>query len=241
MKQFAVIGLSVALLFCSVAMADEILFRNIPWGTSATALSNLIKMEEVEIYEDMPLEHARMLEYEHSFDYTDRNTGFKVCGYTYTESKRIKVAGYPVYMITGYCAYGRDGDTVLYDKNDSRMYAAQYVFNIVDYAAAYSDLQNKLTSLYGKCVETEDSISVLEDGGWRDVPIYISTWSGDNGTQVALACSSDENRGNVWSNWLNLVYKNTLFDEELDKISDLVYRDETIAEKDRIENTTDGL
>ena len=244
-------------LMLSVATAEqEILFRNIPWGLSLTELTKLDFMGNSLIYDSsMPYEDRFIIQYSvrTMLNYaTDFDAGYEVkC---YTGGGKVKVAGYEITRINMYCAYSIDGDVLLKDKKDSRLFAAEYDFEPLDYQYAYNSLVQKLTDLYGQ--GTDDSSIVEswmgENDHFDDVELEynIVTWDGMNDTHVVIVgywLVDEDKYANTYSSSarnmmkkLFIVYYKGGMDEELRKISKMEQQLEIMKEKQSASGN-DGL
>ena len=106
---------------------------------------------------------------------------------------------------------------------------AEYSFEVEDWEGAFTDLQGKLTSLYGEGVETIGQYS-----NWI-APRYMNhsmVWEGANNTAVRLAAI--ENRGGIG---IEIIYYKSDSSEQL-KALDEAIRQEKIREEQ--ENRTDN-
>ena len=235
---------------------QEILFRNIPWGTSATELEKQDFIGFSSFYDSsMPFQDSFTVEptwRKLQGNSTDFNAGLAATCYTW--NGQVKVAGYETSNIHLYCAYSLEGNNLLKEKSNSRFFAADYVFDPLDYQYAYNTLAQKLTDLYGEGTN-EHSIEkswMAESGHSDDIEIEmnITTWNGANDTHVVIvgAWIVDEEKfaDNYSSNLRNMM--KTLFiayykggmDEELHRISDLEQQLEIAQEQQGVEGN-DGL
>ena len=155
MKKIIAIVFAFMFLVSNVTFAEvhdeAILFRNVTWGSDYATVKEVLP-DGVETYGLKTEEYwypilDRM--YDTTFNYLKAELG---C-YTYTKSstmKNVKVAGYAVDAISLYFVYqvGPDGLLVKDDAHTSLIFA-EYKLEPKDSDAVYSDLVNKLSSLYG--------------------------------------------------------------------------------------------
>ncbi|MCR4621182.1 MAG: hypothetical protein K5663_03800 [Clostridiales bacterium] len=247
----------ILMLTMPVATAEqEILFRNIPWGTPASELEKLDFMSLSSFHDaSMPFQNSFTIE---STWRTVQSNGTEFhAGYTatcYTWNGQVKVAGYETSSIHMYCAYSLNGNTLLKEKEDSRFFAADYVFKPLDYKFAYTSLTQKLTDLYGEgTIERSIEKSWMAENGHSDdveIEMNITTWNGANDTHVVIVGSwfVDEEKfaDNYSSNLRNMmkslfiVYYKGGMDEELRRISNLEKQLEIVNEKQGV-GGYDGL
>lgn len=166
------------------ATGKEILFRGIPWGSSADDFSSALKKDGIngsvsntDFYSwEWEIKSAEM----ENIDRLDD------VAYKYVSKNSILVAGYPVKKIDAYFHYTYD-DNGVYDKQDaSAFYKAQYSFDVVDGAASYEILKQKMISNYGACTEGSSSNGWWSTAGNYHGYIDWSAWYGSNDTGVVL-------------------------------------------------------
>lgn len=241
--KFRIAALVMALvLMCSVgALGDEITFRGIPWESSMEEVERLLNMEYFFTYDENQMRRwediAYITNFEHYYDYS---AGW----YGYCFSGQMKVAGYPV-SLDVYCMYTVDEDgQILRDKSESKLYAASYNFDVVDYEATYRDLKGKLTALYGECtetIETEEGIYVDgEKNGTYNSEFRISTWSGDNNTGIKLFCELSDLPNLILNHsQVLLCYGKTDVDSKLDALQNALANER--LEKEQLERGSDNM
>ena len=183
MKKRLLVLLTLLMLltsFLSIAYADvdkEIVFRGIPWGTSATEFLALIQKDNLggNLYDNYPL-----YSWEHG---EKRNLDDPVCslkdaGYKYYTFPDATVAGIPIYQIEAYFTYTYDEHYLYKAPEQSSLYLAEYSLKPVDIGMAYPVLKDKMTALYGAGKEDSATVNVTNLGG-NDYTRYIETvtWS----------------------------------------------------------------
>lgn len=193
MKKVVVLFLTLTLL-CSTALADEILFRDIPWYSNLA--DTLTQMPEYSDINALDWEtRVTIIGEEREFD--KPNNG--IAPMLSFENTPFKVGGYNVGNITLNFVYSVDNGQVLRSEDDWKLIGATYHFSNIDQKTASENLIEKLSSLYGEPVRTSvDTIS------------YI-TWYGDSNSLVSL---------NIGDQWLSLSYgiSNTELMNELDEV-----------------------
>lgn len=231
------------------ALADEILFRGIPWGSSITEVDAALREEQGfsdGLYMSDEYYMRRWDNIESRFDVIHNDmyaSGWH--GSDYGDDDTV-VAGYKVGRTQVYCAYGiGEEGTILRDEEDSIFYAASYAFDVLDFEATYYDLQAKLNSLYGECEET-----TYEGEGYYASATYsgrfnsfemLSVWRGDNDTEVKLYCYVDDIEEIRYDECVALFYGKTDFDPHLDALQTAMYNEELAAEIASRSSNTDGL
>jgi len=158
----------------------EILFRDMPWGTSYSDVDRLFP-EFGDVYlrkgeeEGSPYDIRTIIS-------TEKSSGFEneiSAKATYYEND-MKVAGYPINEVEFFFAYPvMDGD-VLDTDPDLKCYAARYQMIPSDLVDAEKDLKEKLSSLYGQPDFSDVYTSPY-------VNITYTIWYGANNTGVALS------------------------------------------------------
>lgn len=159
---------------------EEIMFRNIPWGSNYYEVMEAL--EDVGIKEwgaEKPLtrlnieasKNAMWISHE-SESVEPEKLGFCIC----VDGKKMPVftvAGFEVSEITLYFAYtfAEDG-TLLLDREHTALYAASYAFR-KNTSQVSSSLLLKLRALYGK-----------QDAHKSDTNGYKNAWYGKNGTDL---------------------------------------------------------
>lgn len=178
----------VLMLLRGSCMAEEILFRGIPWGMGITEVIEILRVEfqwdEVMYGEDTL---HRIWDYHVPFSdsfLTNNLLGYNhipenVCGYYYSLPHRIPVAGYDYVDATIYAHYDLQGSDIDTSVDSSKFYAAEYCFEAEELSATYKDLVDKLTYLYGDGEIVEDNEEIT-DG------FPIIRWDGDNNTALSI-------------------------------------------------------
>ena len=185
----------------ALSTQSEILFRDIPWFVSITD-AKLMLHDKC----DLPEGRLRGDETMYSWgpDYTAvsaPNGGFK---YSLDGlGNNLFVGGHSVSEIYLYALYGYSEDEIFRDDTSSRFYQATYYFDDAD-EDTYSDLLEKLSSLYGDPVET-----FKRDDGEETYAI----WHGANNTGVILTFNTY-----FWST-LSLTYGQTNTDSLIEDLN----------------------
>ena len=205
MKRFLVI-VAIVFLLTPSALADEILFRGIPWYSSFSDVQASFGedvpvggVDGINMYlvADMKGDFANI--YSASVANVNYPSGWM--GIAPLEWYDFKVAGHPVDALYVLCAYGIKDGVALTDADSSQLYAAAYQFSAEE--DTYLDLQTKLKSLYGSGEETihDYTFSTINN----ETTIRHSTrWNGDNGTSAVLTWAAYKNSegnyyySNVW-------------------------------------------
>ena len=251
--------LSVLIILCILplsALADqEILFRGIPWGTSASELEKKDFFQYGSFsdssmpFEDSFTEEARWRAMAYIGTGTDHDAGFEATCYG-----KIKVAGFETSSIHLYCAYSIENGELVKDKSKSRFYGADYVFNPLDYAFAYNTLVQKLTDLYGEGTEEKIRESTfLAEGGNLDtceMEMAVTRWDGANDTHLIIVGQWIVDEEKIEDKYsaltrdagkkLFIVYYKGGMDEELRQMNLMQKKLEMVQEQNQVEGY-DGL
>lgn len=147
MKRFAVLVLAW-LMICSAASADEILFRDIPWGTNIPETCELLSDFEILDYiDELPVQ-----------GWLEANTGeggnnaFNILAYA---KEGVTVGGYHISMLDLFFLYSFDEAVIYREQEESRLFRATYHLSVADVESAFSDLTTKLTTLYGDGTQSQ--------------------------------------------------------------------------------------
>lgn len=187
----------------ALSTQSEILFRDIPWFVSITD-AKLMLHDKC----DLPEGRLRGDETMYSWgpDYTAvsaPNGGFE---YSLIDlGNNLFVGGHSVQQMLLYALYGHSEDEIFRDETSSRFYQAKYFFDDAD-EDTYSDLLEKLNSLYGEPVEKFKS-----DDGEETYAI----WHGANNTGSILRL----NIYSVRSSILSLTYGQTNTDSLIEDLN----------------------
>ncbi len=164
----------------------EILFRDIPWGTSCVEAekefqgadffhisgewSTTCSIDEV-VY-DSQIKGI-------DFDNNDIN----ISSSAYTDQYfNISVAGYTPTEVEMFYAYQPIDNVPNTDESLSMLYAAQYMFEPENLYGMSEDLKNKLSGLYGDPDNSEE-----DRDNWMGYYYTYTFWEGANNTEVILA------------------------------------------------------
>ncbi|MDD5791480.1 MAG: hypothetical protein PUD22_02720 [Erysipelotrichaceae bacterium] len=243
-KIICTIFIAILVLNCITAIADEITFRDIPWGVSMSEIERQLGSDTLYVLEDTQIRRWKGIEEEfdtgHMSDYPDGYEAY------YFGDNGIKVAGYDVQPII-YCVYGMtDSGEVLMGKDQSVFYMAQYQFDVIDHESAYLDLKEKLSSLYGKGYNKQSSetgIYATESSSGRySKTLTATTWLGDNGTAVELYCVMyDKPDASPTGNIVAICYGKPEMDAYIDSLQEAIYQQNLETEHSSRSSDTSGL
>ena len=260
MKKLIVV-LLIATMLSSNALAQEILFRGIPWGTSIK-----IAEEEVDDISNYCGSHdGAILPYweGHTTNplFLPNNTSYGsgyLCYATFAAGdfaeygKSLMVAGHYVGDVRMWFRYGVIDGELAKEASDSELYMAQYSFSVMDIASAYEDIKSKMIGIYGEgkeTVEDDDGLSYGVDSNGDLVKTEYTIhkkstiWYGENGTAAKLesSISSRPAEEDYLCHYLNLTYAKTDEDEKLEQVEKLVKAELLKAEAANITSDTSGL
>lgn len=240
-KMFFISVLTASLFVTTPVFAEtdkEILFRDIPWGTSFTDVQNILSD-----FDWYGMSHEHMKRYPVQEVLTDDdgdtdvfiNGGINIISVPFS-TKETDVAGYTTSDINLYFAYTPDG---VFSKEDSQteLYGAKYEFEPQNLQSMYDDIKSKLTSLYG------DPDDVTNDKSWTGVKNTYTWWHGANDTVVVLAKSdSSGDIADLYDDELWISYAWEKGDELLKAADDAINQSNSDAEASAYGNgSTNGL
>ncbi len=260
MKRIIALSIAVLLLISTCACADEVKFRDIPWGASVETLEKALKSDGVYIssMDGFAVPYPALFKTSHSkqgfasmqdgVNQSREEIGWFTTAFFMTP---LKVGGYEVESISAYSFYGLSDSVVLKEKKDSIFYAAEYTFNVRDKEAAYKDLKEKLSILYGDPIETEDNDVLTSFASETPTKInakmYMAIWNiraDDVSVILNMECNDgaeDDINASVWYNCLTLSYVKTSYESQIQQVDAVMggYLDN--AEKESAVSDFDGL
>ncbi len=230
MKRKFALAITILVLVSSCAFADEVTFRGIPWGSNVETLEKALKSDGVFISSM----DGFAVPYPALFKISRSKQAFALLQDGVNQSREeigwfttagfitpLKVAGYDVELISAYSFYGLSDGAISTEKKDSVFYAAEYTFDVRDKEAAYRDLKEKLTVLYGDPIEIEDKAALtsyaFETPTEINAKMFLAVWnirSDDVSVILNMECNDGaENDVNAiaWYNCLTLSYVKTSY------------------------------
>ena len=215
----------------------EILFMDLPWGTSFTKVNELhgelgiwgISGEE---FKTFSVDEVLLGDYKGiDFDYGDIN----IIGNC--QNSEIEIAGYTTNEITLYFAYDIMDGVLKKTENESSLYGGQYIFNTENLDGMSKDLIEKLTALYGEPSKTTKEIDL-----WQNEYTY-TWWYGQNDTVLVLKTLNSENdTSDLYDDEITISYAWLKGDELLQQASDLLKQEAKDKEELNYGNqNTNGL
>lgn len=183
------------------ALADEIRFRGIPWGSNVQTVisalgwdeelarrNELIEQAGNTIQTDDPLVYYLLSNRVREVGYSvfDNKIENENCGYTYNNFYSLKdemiVAEHSVDTITLEFLYGVEDGNVLEDQTSSEFVKGTYKF-MGDDIGIYEDILDKLIWIYGEPIDFSETI---EDYPSSKIKEVVATWEGENDTVLLL-------------------------------------------------------
>ena len=158
----------------------EILFRDVPWGTSYTEANSLLSDLDLwnlsgEAFQTKSIDDITLGDYKGiDFEYTDINIIANAM------NGEVEVAGYTTDSVELDFAYVPNNGVLNKTEDESALYGAQYTFLPRNLSEMSADLINKLSSLYGEPSETKN------DSDWLGLKYTYTFWKGANDTEVVL-------------------------------------------------------
>lgn len=157
-------GIVLSLLFCmsitTPVMAEEqpaqpeVMFRNIPWGTTFTEFKNCFPGITFydNYYEERRPESTNEVLFDEDSEPPFSDKGFTAQVVTYDE---IEVAGYTAKETRGFVLMPIENGEVVQNIENATLYGADYKIEPRDVYAARDDIVIKLTSIYGEPTGTK--------------------------------------------------------------------------------------
>lgn len=241
-KIFVSLCVATSLLTATPVFAEtdsEILFRDIPWGTSYADTQNILSD-----FDWYGLSFESMKTYpvlEVLTDDADGTDSFNNGGINMTaqpfSQKETDVAGYTTSDIQLFFAYTSVDGILQDDDTQTALYGARYEFEPQNLQSMYEDVKNKLVSLYG---EPDDTTS---DKNWLGIKYTYTWWYGANDSVVVLrGADSSEDTTDLYDDELWISYAWEKGDELLESIDNAVTQSNSDAEASVYGNgSTDGL
>lgn len=245
MKKIICVVLAILSLI-TTAFADEITFRNIPWGSNPNQVSEVLQAAGFsKVY---ATNGAWITSFgDGDFDEFDIN-GADNAGYDWTDYKTtgLKVAGHEISYMGLEFLYGIQDEGLLLDIDSARLIRAYYVLKASDKFLVYNDLKTKLSSLYG-----EPKVLHREQKYWNESYIKINDgllWSGENDTAVLMSIEwytydgvSESKQGFLGEDNITLSYGKTDIDEDLEFVEKYWEQEALRVEQRTVEENVDNV
>lgn len=168
------------------AYDKEILFRDIPWGSTVDEVSEIMGETDpwINPLSGENIEQITGIDVSENPVYDNEDLGINI---DYMDAID-EVAGYPVSFSTCKYVYIPEGDVIERDPDKTSLFCAYYDFILrkVDYKVneMEEDLINKLSSIYG---DPDDQISKKgKVNGLLDAELTHTYWYGANDTMLVL-------------------------------------------------------
>lgn len=221
-----------------IVLSDkEILFMDIPWGTSYSEVNDMhgeLDMFPIsgDSFMTCSVDEIILGSYQGiDFEYNDIN----IIGNAI--NNEIEVAGYKTQEVKLYFAYNIVDGQLNKTEDESSLYGGQYVFATENLEETSNDMKNKITSLYGEPHKVITDTDIYEN-------IYTYTyWYGQNGTILVMKILNAENdTTDLYDNEITLSYAWIEGDNLLQNASDWLKNDALEKEKNNYGNdNTNGL
>jgi len=125
-----------------------------------------------------------------------------------------KVAGYDLDSFSLYFAYTDPSAICGQDNSKTSLYAARYDFEAKNLKGMTKDLTDKMSSLYGKPVDTKTDVSSFDTKNY-------TYWYGEDGTEAIFTTFDRKDDAGV-PDWISITYATTEADDLLHTIDDAV-------------------
>ncbi len=178
---FAVILLLILSNVNVYAQTDtEILFRDMPWGTSFSELKNIFPDFE-DLYFNTDENIPAVCDIERIITISsDSKLEHGISGYSDYYPSDMSVAGYPLDCITFFLVKPVIDGKLETAESRLKCYAVRYTFNPNDIDSSANDLTEKLSGLYGEPDQFGNAANSFHK--WQ-----YTVWKGSNNTGVALS------------------------------------------------------
>lgn len=200
MKKSTIIIASVigAIVLSSTAFADEILFRNVPWGSTMDEVEKAIPADMYWHNDEDDLRADPAIFYEEgdefSFKYDAATAGTLASMYIFSDCP--KVANYePAEIGMHFVRMPVDGVVTYDDHSNTSMYSAYYLIEPESVEGATEDLIGKLKSVYGEPDSSDEFVDTV-----FDTSIKLLVWRGDNDTFVSLRSVASTEKTSKYTN-----------------------------------------
>lgn len=226
----------------TITKKEEILFRDIPWGTTSKNVKKFLKNKNSSVnfslwekgyilYPDTMLDSS-------SFDGLNE-------GGTVIYAHKLTAGGYDIQTAQLHFAYKIQAGKI--DRNTDSLYAALYYFDVVEHEFVYKDLQQKMIDLYGNgkeiCKTKTGLIAGVDYSGKYEYVINQTTWYGDNNTFVTLQWVSSTNQAESVQNGcgVSMLYGKTDADSMLDDLKEALKQEKANADRENAADNNAGL
>lgn len=215
----------------------EILFMDIPYGTSFTKVNEMhgelgLFALAGDSYKTFSTDEILLGDYKGiDFEYGDIN----IIGCCY--DGKIDVAGYKTKETQLYFAYNIVNNELPKTEDESSFYGGRYVFGTEDLNGMYTDLKNKLTSLYGEPSKITNETDIFK------IEYTYTWWYGQNDTVLVLKTQNTENdTTDLYNDEITISYAWLNGDVLLQQASDLLKQQEKEKEQSNYgSGNTEGL
>jgi hypothetical protein len=191
----------IFLILCSMIFGaqtpNQLLFRNIEWGTDATSVASILKdqgfpdpnISDSFLWHDWGSDSLR---------FNGKDIGISL---SYSFDGDFYIAGHEVRNITLIFLYSHGADFVSYDHGKTTFLQARITFDTLDAKIVYDDLLQKLKTLYGNPVKQYQENTFYQ--------LYYAEWNGGNKTGINLQCGLRKDNGTLVYQDVTLYYGKT--------------------------------
>ena len=222
----------------------EILFREIPWGTTSKDAKQLLKSANSSI--SVSIWEKSYILYPDTMLYIGISLSEGVQeGGNILYAHNLTAGGYDIQMAQLHFAYTYQDSKI--DRNADSLYAALYYFDVIEHEEVYKDLQQKMSDLYGSGKESNQTksgwIAAGDYSGKYEYAVKQITWYGDNNTFVTLQWISSTNQADSIQNncGISMLYGKTDAKSMLDNLEKALEQEKANADKENAAGNSDGL
>ena len=222
----------------------EILFRDIPWGTTSKDVKQLLKESNSSASTSI-WEKSYVLYPSTMLDIGISSSDGVQEGGNVLYAHNLTAGGYDIQMAQLHFAYTLKNGKI--DRATDSLYAALYYFDVVEHEAVYKDLQQKMSDLYGSGKESSKTksgwIAAGDYSGRYEYTVKQITWYGDNNTFVTLQWVSSTNQADSIQNncGVSMLYGKTDAKSMLDNLEKALEQEKANADKENATGNSDGL
>ena len=220
----------------------EILFREIPWGTTSKEAEKILEDSEIDAYASIWAES--LILYPESLISPYPSDGVPGGG-NVVYAHHLTAGGYPVSIAQLHFAYSIINDSI--DRNNDYFYSAVYHLDVVEDEAVYNDLLQKMNTIYGEGEELTGTLSGYlaspDYNGKYKHTVTRTTWYGANNTFVTLQWIFDDNPAESIQNscGVSIVYGKTDADLLLKDIEKALNAEKAAADRENAHGNNVGL
>ena len=168
MKRLVSFFVLIALMLVwGTGIAEEIMFRGIPWGSAADYTCDKLNKDGLSLFLTTPEDYSAIATYRvknmvSASMYGNASSEQGLTAFALEYPMDLKVAGYNPSTVMTFFVYRPHEEELVYDLKYTAFYAGLYTFIPENIDGMFSDLKEKLTSVYGEFVH-EGGSEIIEE------------------------------------------------------------------------------